>query len=42
MIVEAASLDEASQIARGCPLLTLQNGYMEVRVIEEERPPAAR
>ena len=33
-IIEAASLDEATEIARACPNLDLQNGYMEVRVIE--------
>src|SRR5215510_7701926 len=33
-IVEAASLDEATEIARSCPNLDLQNGYMEVRVVE--------
>ena len=42
-IVEADSLDEATEIARGCPNLELQNGYMEVRLIEvvgEARPAA--
>lgn len=33
-IVEAATLDEASALARTCPALDLQNGYVEVRVIE--------
>src|SRR5215470_11480989 len=33
-IVEAASLDEATGIARSCPNLDLQNGYMEVRMVE--------
>jgi hypothetical protein len=40
-IIDAASLDEATEIARSCPGLDLQNGYMEVRVIEitgEARP----
>jgi hypothetical protein len=40
-IIEAESLDEAAEIARSCPNLDLQNGYMEVRVIEvvgEARP----
>jgi len=43
-IVEAASLDEAAGIARSCPNLDLQNGYMEVRVVEASggRPPGAR
>jgi hypothetical protein len=36
-IIEAASLDEATQVARSCPGLTLQNGYVEVRVVEEKR-----
>jgi hypothetical protein len=40
-IIEAVSLDEATEIARSCPSLDLQNGYMEVRVVEvagEVRP----
>jgi hypothetical protein len=41
LIVEAPSLDEAAQIGRGCPVLPLQNGYVEVRVIEE-RPAALK
>ncbi len=40
-IVEAASLDEATQIAQSCPNLDLQNGYMEVRVVEVARPNAS-
>jgi hypothetical protein len=36
-IVEAGSLEEAVAIARECPTLALQNGYVEVRVIEEVR-----
>jgi hypothetical protein len=42
-IIEAASLDAASDVARTCPGLDVQNGYMEVRVIEvvgEVRPSA--
>jgi hypothetical protein len=42
-VVEAESLDAAAEIARSCPNLDLQNGYMEVRVIEvvgEARPAA--
>jgi hypothetical protein len=39
-VIEAASLDEAADVARGCPNLHLQNGYMEVRMIEEVRPGA--
>ena len=34
-VIEAASLDQAAEIARSCPNLDLQNGYMEVRVVEE-------
>ncbi len=37
-VVEAGSLEEASALARGCPVLG-QNGYVEVRVVEEVRPP---
>jgi len=40
VLVDADSLDEAAELARGCPNLDLQNGYMEVRVIEEVRPGA--
>jgi hypothetical protein len=42
-VVEAESLDAAGEIARSGPNLELQNGYMEVRVIEvvgEARPAA--
>jgi hypothetical protein len=39
-LVEAASLDAATAIARDCPVLCLQNGYVEVRVIDEVRPGA--
>ncbi len=39
-IIDAASLDAAAEIARSCPCLDLQNGYMEVRVIEVARPDA--
>jgi hypothetical protein len=35
LIVEAASLEEAVSIGRECPALTLQNGYVEVRAIED-------
>jgi hypothetical protein len=34
VLLEAASLDEATAIAHGCPSLSLQNGYVEVRQIE--------
>jgi hypothetical protein len=37
-VIEASSLDEATTVARDCPVLSLQNGYVEVRVIEEVRP----
>jgi hypothetical protein len=37
-LISAASLDEATALARECPVLRLQNGYVEVRVIEEVRP----
>ncbi len=39
-IIEAGSLEEAKAIGRECPVLRLQNGYVEVRVVEEVRPPA--
>jgi hypothetical protein len=40
-IVEAASLEEAVAMARECPVLALQNGYVEVRLIEEVPHPAS-
>jgi hypothetical protein len=40
-IVQAGSLEEAVAIARECPILTLQNGTVEVRVVEEVRHPGA-
>jgi hypothetical protein len=33
-IIDAASLDEATALARDCPVLLLQNGYVEVRPVE--------
>jgi hypothetical protein len=39
-VIEAPSLEEASAIARDCPVLDLQNGYVEVRAVEEMRPAA--
>ena len=33
-IIEANSLDDATEVARSCPNLDLQNGYMEVRLVE--------
>jgi len=40
-VVEAATLDEATEIAWSCPNLSLQNGYVEVRVVEAARPAAS-
>jgi hypothetical protein len=37
-VIRAASLDEATEVARSCPGLTLQNGWVEVRLIEEKPP----
>jgi len=37
--VEAATLEEAVALARSCPVLELQNGYVEIRVVEEPRRP---
>jgi hypothetical protein len=37
-VIEAASLEEAVNVGRACPVLDLQNGYVEVRVLEEVRP----
>ena len=34
-VVEAASLAEAIALARECPTLSLQNGFVEVRAVEE-------
>lgn len=39
-VIEAASLQEAIALARKCPTLELQNGYVEVRVVEEVVRPA--
>ena len=33
-VIDVASLDDANAIARGCPALLLQNGYVEVRAVE--------
>ena len=33
-IIQAASLDEATEVARACPGLDLQHGYVEVRAVE--------
>jgi hypothetical protein len=40
-LVRAESLDDATEIARGCPGLVLQHGWVEVRLVEE-KPPALR
>lgn len=34
-LIQAESLEEATALARECPVLLLQNGYVELRVIEE-------
>jgi hypothetical protein len=36
-VITAPSLDEAVASARTCPILDLQNGTVEVRVVEEPR-----
>jgi hypothetical protein len=38
--IEAGSLEEALDLARSCPSIVLQNGYVEVRVIDDEWEPA--
>ena len=40
VLVEAASLEEAVALARECPVLSLQNGFVEIRVVDEVRRPA--
>jgi hypothetical protein len=40
-LIEASSLEEAIAIARTCPTLSLQNGFVEVRVVEEVGRPGA-
>jgi hypothetical protein len=37
--VEAGSLEEVIALARSCPTLDLQNGSVEVRVVDEGVPP---
>jgi hypothetical protein len=39
-LIEAGSLEEANSVGRECPVLDLQNGYVEVRAVEEPRLPA--
>jgi hypothetical protein len=34
-LIEASSLEAAIEIAKTCPTLSLQNGFVEVRVVEE-------
>ena len=38
-VIEAGSLDDATETARSCPALGLQNGWIEVRVLEMSRSP---
>jgi hypothetical protein len=38
-VIEVASLEEARAVARECPTLSLQNGFIEIRAIEEVRVP---
>lgn len=33
-VLETATLAEATQLAKGCPVFELQNGYIEVRAVE--------
>jgi hypothetical protein len=33
-VIEASSLEEATKLARDCPVLRLQKGYVEVRAVE--------
>ncbi len=40
-IIQADSLDDATEVARSCPGLDLQHGYVEVRAIEA-RPDVRR
>jgi hypothetical protein len=41
VFLEAETLEEAIAIARRCPIFRLQNGYVEVRTVETERPHTA-
>jgi hypothetical protein len=36
-LIDADSLDDATDVARSCPCLDLQNGYVDVRVVEAGR-----
>ena len=41
-LIQVGSLEEAIAVARKCPVLELQNGHVEIRLVEEpRRPPAA-
>ena len=40
-VIQAASLEDAIATARECPIFELQNGAVEVRVVEEARRPGA-
>jgi hypothetical protein len=40
-VIQAGSLPEAVSVARECPIFDLQNGYVEVRVLEEAARPGA-
>jgi hypothetical protein len=40
IVIEASSLEQATALARECPTLGLQNGYVEIRSIEPVRHPA--
>jgi hypothetical protein len=33
LVIEAASLDEAAELARGCPILDFADGSVEVRLV---------
>ncbi len=34
VLIEAASFDAAADLARTCPVISMQNGYVEVRAVE--------
>jgi hypothetical protein len=38
LIVSAESLDHATELAKGCPLLEREGGTVEVRAIREMKP----
>src|SRR4051794_30387172 len=39
IVLEASSLEQAAALARDCPVLRMQNGYVEVRLVEEVKRP---